>query len=401
MKKAAIILLLFATGAGVAQADIPASQRQVLIDLYNSTNGAGWSQRTNWRNTGDTDFNSVGSECSWYGVTCNGTGDSVTGLDLSSNSLSGPIPASIKDLPDLEILCFQSNQLSGSIPPEIGDLSNIQRLDLSENQLTGPIPVSLATPFLLQYLYLDDNQLNGSIPVELGNMNLKFLYLENNQLSGNIPAELGGIYYLQNLNLHDNRLSGNIPAELGDLPLLKMLFLYSNQLSGAIPAALGNLSTLDDDFGLDLRWNALHSDDAALIAFLNTKQATGDWESTQTIAPEDILASNPTSSSVTLDWTAITYQGDSGAYAVFVDPHPPAEAVFSDGFESDDTKWWGLGNPWRMTPNKLYTSIVVDGLDPGTAYDFVLRTITDAHWLNDNEVVSEASEAVAETTDSR
>jgi len=163
-------------------------------------------------------------------------------------------------------------------------------------------------------------------------------------------------------------------------------------------ATLGNLSTLDDGNGLDLRWNALHSDDAALIAFLNTKQATGDWESTQTIAPENIQASSPTSSSVDLDWSIIPFEGEGGGYAVFVDPPPPGEAIFSDGFETDDTKWWGLGNPWRITPNKLYTSIVVDGLASGVRYDFVVRTITNAHWLNDNQVVSEPGETVTAAT---
>jgi len=164
------------------------------------------------------------------------------------------------------------------------------------------------------------------------------LDLRSNALAGSIPTSLKDLSGLESLYLNSNQLSGNIPSELG-------------QLSGDVPAELENLTRLDDAGGLDLRWNALHSDDAALIAFLNTKQATGDWGSTQTIAPENIQASSPTSSSIVLDWTTITFEGESGGYAVFVDPLPPGEAVFFDGFESNDTKWWGLGmTKWGSLP---------------------------------------------------
>ena len=72
--------------------------------------------------------------------------------------------------------------------------------------------------------------------------------------------------------------------------------------------------------------------------------------------------------------------------------------IFTDGFESGDTKWWGLGNPWVTTTDKTDTSILVDGLDAGTTYDFVVRTITEAHGSNQNQVVSEESATVSETT---
>jgi hypothetical protein len=48
------------------------------------------------------------------------------------------------------------------------------------------------------------------------------------------------------------------------------LSLNSNPLSGDISTDLQNLTTLFNSAGLDIRWNALHSDDATLIAFLNS-----------------------------------------------------------------------------------------------------------------------------------
>jgi hypothetical protein len=152
---------------------------------------------------------------------------------------------------------------------------------------------------------------------------------------------------------------------------------------------------------LDFRWNALHSDDATLIAFLNSKQDGGDWQGTQTITPDDLAASLPTSSSVVLDWVPIDYVADTGTYAVFPSPMPPSITIFTNGFESSDTKWWGLGNPWTATVDKTDTSVLVDGLEPGTTYDFVIRTITEPHGNNQNQVVSDAGATVTETTTSK
>ena len=62
-------LLALALTPGSADATIPTSERDALIDFYNSTTGADWTHRENWRNVGDTDFEAVGTECTWYGVT--------------------------------------------------------------------------------------------------------------------------------------------------------------------------------------------------------------------------------------------------------------------------------------------------------------------------------------------
>ena len=50
----------------------------------------------------------------------------------------------------------------------LGNLSNLQSLELTSNQLTGEIPAELGNLSNLQELSLWDNQLTGEIPAELG-----------------------------------------------------------------------------------------------------------------------------------------------------------------------------------------------------------------------------------------
>src|SRR5512143_2795056 len=78
-----------------AAAAIPASERAALIAIYDSTNGAGWTYRFNWRNAEDTDFAPPGTECTWYGVRCYADGTRVMKIDLDYNKLMGPIPPEV------------------------------------------------------------------------------------------------------------------------------------------------------------------------------------------------------------------------------------------------------------------------------------------------------------------
>jgi len=235
-------------GQGVIVDDDPIvslPERDALIALYNSTNGSGWAGRTNWRNGSDTDFNDPGTECSWFGVTCEAGGDTVTQLYLPDNELLGPIPSSLGSLSGLEHLNLSQNQLSGNVPPELGNLSGLGYLNLSRNELSGNIPAGLGDLSNLRHLYLSDNQLSGEIPAEIGDLSiLEFLDLQGNQLSGNIPPQLGNLSNLVYLYLYDNQLGGNIPPQIGNLSNLLALLLSDNQIGGNIPAELGSLTNL-------------------------------------------------------------------------------------------------------------------------------------------------------------
>jgi hypothetical protein len=244
-----------------AVTQIPQSECEALVDLYNSTDGSNWKNHTGW--------NETDAPCDWFGVSC--SGGYVIRLSL------------------------QNKQLHGSILESLGNLSNLQRL------------------------YLQNNQLSGSIPESLGSLsNLQILSLSSNQLSGSIPELLGNLSNLQRLYLQNNELSGSIPTSLGNLSNLQVLHLYNNELCGDIPPSLMNLSNISS---FSINNNHLTASDPALIEWLNSKEP--GWESTQTVSPEycranlvklDSFIATPHSKNVTLDWTTGTEKDNAGFF---------------------------------------------------------------------------------------
>lgn len=187
---------------GTVQAAIPASERAVLLNLYTSTNGASWTTSINWNDA-------AGTECTWYGVSCDGAQTTVTGVDLSSNNLAGSLPSSLNNLTNLQTFKVNGNQLTGSIPTLTG-LASLSLFWVGNNQLTGPIP-ALAGLTSLGNFAVNENRLTGSIPALTGLANLYGIYLRGNNLSGSIPA-LTGLTNLHDFNVQNNRLTGNVPS---------------------------------------------------------------------------------------------------------------------------------------------------------------------------------------------
>jgi hypothetical protein len=208
-----------------------------------------------------------------------------------------------------------------------------------------------------------------------------YLHLHTNRLSGSIPPELENMTSLQWLYLHSNRLTGAIPPELGNLPALYILTLNSNMFTGEIPTELGTLGLIDVN-GLDLQWNALHSDNPTLIAYLDAKHYFGvDWQSNQTVAPGNLTFDRIGDHTIWLSWDAVSYQADPGGYEVF--SSPTGSGVWTSG---------------GWTDAKTTTTFPVTGLDPNTTYDLAVATITDPHANNLNLVRSDLSAEVMTTT---
>ena len=126
----ALCLFVFFIAGGNAYAQ----DREALVALYNATDGANWTNNTNWLS------NEALSE--WFGVSTDVNGR-VTRLYLHLNGLNGEIPVELGGLASLQELFLFRNGLSGAIPVELGNLTNLQQLTLSQNMLNGTIPVEL------------------------------------------------------------------------------------------------------------------------------------------------------------------------------------------------------------------------------------------------------------------
>jgi uncharacterized protein YjbI with pentapeptide repeats len=225
--------------------EIPVEECQVLVRLYENTDGDRWQDHTGWLVTR--------TPCAWYGVICER--GYVVELQLYYNELAGSLSPEIGKLAHLKNLYLDSNQLSGALPPELGNLTALEVARLGKNQFSGSIPAEIGNLERLMFLELWGNELSGELPSELGELSkLQELKLHSNRLTGSIPPELGDLANLTNLDLSHNQLSGSIPASLGDLTNLNWLDLSYNQLSGSIPTEMELLPVL---YWLDLSYNRL------------------------------------------------------------------------------------------------------------------------------------------------
>lgn len=220
----------------------------ILVALYDATNGDNWTNNDNWCTDKPL------SE--WYGVTMDYYNEKVTLLNLNDNNLSGTIPEEIENL-DLSTLSLRNNQLTGEIPASIGNVSTLYYLDIANNKLTGSIPSELGKLANLEICCLHKNQLTGSIPSEFGNLSkLSNCYLYNNQLTGNIPSEFGKLANLEICYLFGNQLEGTLPESLANLTKLSVMDFSGNMLGGDLPEAVTATDWWQRDGYVCIRQNA-------------------------------------------------------------------------------------------------------------------------------------------------
>ncbi|KAG6529367.1 phytosulfokine receptor 1-like [Zingiber officinale] len=232
--------------------------------------GRGWS------------FNASSTDCcSWPGVYCGGgspdSGPRVIGLDfqnqslkgslshfladlsylkwlnLSYNSLHGPVPSTLFRHRQLEVLNLEFNDFSGSIPADLY-LPSIRHFNVSYNFFNGTLPLFVGSAHLI-LLDVSFNAFSGTVPTAIcaSTPGVRFFIFSMNLLSGEIPAAISNCTSLQELSLDLNEISGNLPPQLFMLSSLRILNLQENQLSGGLSSSLGNLSNLEQ---LDLSVNS-------------------------------------------------------------------------------------------------------------------------------------------------
>nr|POE92889.1 putative inactive leucine-rich repeat receptor kinase xiao [Quercus suber] len=90
----------------------------------------------------------------------------MTGIDMSSNQLTGSIPSEMGELSQLRSLNLSNNFLTGSLPISFRNLKNVESLDLSHNKLSGKIPSELVELTSLSVFSVAYNNLSGRIPFE-------------------------------------------------------------------------------------------------------------------------------------------------------------------------------------------------------------------------------------------
>ncbi|HJQ38439.1 MAG TPA: fibronectin type III domain-containing protein, partial [Thermoanaerobaculia bacterium] len=222
--------------------------RDALVALYQSTNGQEWVGKLNW-------LGAPGTECDWYGVSCDDGGSNIAGIELTFNNLKGTLPPSIGALTKLRVLNLSENHLSGAIPRELGQLTELQSLYLSYNELTGRIPDEIGNLKNVEYVGLNENKLEGPLPEGVGGMSaLIDIDLSTNVITGAIPSTVGNLANATRVSIANNRLTGAIPKDFASLHKLQILSLALNQLTGAIPPELGNIDSL---LSLQLNYNQL------------------------------------------------------------------------------------------------------------------------------------------------
>nr|AMM42872.1 LRR-RLK [Vernicia fordii] len=177
-------------------------------------------------------------------------------MDISGNYMSGEIPSFFGNMSSQRMaFIMQDNAFEGKIFCEM--FASFLFLDLSYNSLSGPLPYCEFSD--ITHLNLQENKITGSIPWTLLNSSyLLTLNLKNNFLSGEIPTSVVANSDLRVLLLGGNDLSGLIPDQLCQFNKMGMLDLSQNSFSGSIPRCFNNITFGNiqaDDSMLGVSWN--------------------------------------------------------------------------------------------------------------------------------------------------
>lgn len=131
----------------------------------------------------------------------------ATHIDLSVNNFTPNIWFLATPMPYLEYLNLSHNSISGPLDNVFSGFPNLKQMDLSYNQFSGDLPSSFGDLKNLNGLFLQRNQFTGSVAV-LSQLPLHDLYIQMNEFSGVVPKEL---FNIPNLRLEANLLTDGKP----------------------------------------------------------------------------------------------------------------------------------------------------------------------------------------------
>lgn len=247
------------------------SERNVLIELFEQTNGESWKMFDLWASNEPI--------CSWYGVECKGDNlndHGVSALKLAANNLAGTFPEETLLLPSLVEIDLSGNpalrvsfkDVTEPAPlvetltltnVSISSLAGISRTPnlrhLAVSGISGEFISALFEPKVAQQplpcrkINIRENPFYapGEFPSELFSLSssLELLDLSNGFLVGTLPSKIGLLTNLKRLDATSNDFHGSLPSEIGLLSMLEELILTDNLLSGALPSeGLSSLTRL-------------------------------------------------------------------------------------------------------------------------------------------------------------
>ena len=244
--------------------DVPVSECEVLVTLYDQTGWDNWMNNDNRLQTTE-----VWERKHVYVVSWN-----VDTLSLWYNNLRWTVPAELWQLSELRVLQLFNNHrewilpseiwnlsnlehfsisdlnpwgwLTWTIPDSVGDLTNLKRLSINKTSMTWEIPASISNLTQLEQVFF---QLNYNLWWELPSFvwfsDLWIMRIRSNGITWPIPVEYWDLDSMMYLQIYDNNLSWEIPAELWNLNNLVSLQINDNELCWEIPNEVVNLNISD------------------------------------------------------------------------------------------------------------------------------------------------------------
>lgn len=114
----------------------------------------------------------------------------LTDLRIYGTKLQGPIPKNLSNLSNQEVLMLGDLEGDHSSFNVIGQWANLSLLSLRKCRLTGQVPNTPPNLPNLKYLDLASNNLSGSIGgLLLSFKSSNYIYVGENEFSGPLPSE--------------------------------------------------------------------------------------------------------------------------------------------------------------------------------------------------------------------
>ncbi|QHO14368.1 hypothetical protein HN873_053584 [Arachis hypogaea] len=175
---------------------------------------------------------------------------SLMELSLMENNLDEELATILQNLSagscsghsSLFVLFLNMNQITGEFSGISTGFPSLIQLSLAGNRLSGKIPEDITLPSKLESLSIGSNFLTGGIPKSFGDACLNSLSLNDNSLNEELPLIVNHLSgrcagnSLQELDLSTNRINGTLPDMSKLIPFLEVLKLNENNLRGTIQA---------------------------------------------------------------------------------------------------------------------------------------------------------------------